>query len=101
MRSERAVRDLRSRLAVLLAASHLLLFVVLPAAHLATAGAGHTLHDCPVCQILQRHDATDLNSGAPRLLAATVTRERVVLADLPVVTAHPGHATASRAPPLV
>jgi hypothetical protein len=101
MRSAMAVRDFRSRLAVVLAASHLLLFVILPAAHLATAGAGHSLHDCPVCQILQRHDATDLSSGAPRLLAATAAREGVVVADLPVVTGHPGHATASRAPPLV
>jgi hypothetical protein len=100
MRSAMAAQRLRSRLAAFLAAGHLLLFVVMPAVHLAAATADHAQHDCPVCQILQRHDAADLRSGAPRLLAATVAREVVVAVDLPVIAGHPGHATASRAPPL-
>jgi hypothetical protein len=99
MQARFAARRTRSRLAAFLAASHLLLFVLLPVAHLAAAQADHGQHDCPICQVLQRHDAVDAHDSLHTLIAPPAPRERVVVAALPAAAGHPGHATESRAPP--
>jgi hypothetical protein len=92
---------LHGRLAALLAASHLLLFAVLPTLHVATAPANHAADNCPICQVLHRPPQATPAAGPPHVLTApapTIAAPTMV-AEVPIITSP--HIIAPRAPPLV